>query len=45
MCLRIRIEEFDGFGAIYPGRITQGGGEGGGGGVISLTTVTVGRVV
>ena len=32
MCSRIRIEEFDGYGAVYPGRITRGGG------VISLTT-------
>ena len=34
MCSRNRIEEFDGYGAVYPGRITRGGG----GGVISLTT-------
>ena len=25
MCSRIRIEEFDGYGAIYPGRITREG--------------------
>ena len=31
--LRIRIDEFAGYGAVYPGRIN------GGGGVISLTTV------
>ena len=35
MCSRIRIEEFDGYEAVYPGRITRGWG---GGGVLSLTT-------
>ena len=41
MCCRIRIEELAECGAIYPGKITSGGG----GGLISLTTVDNRRVV
>ena len=36
MCSRNRIEEFDGYGAVYPGRITRGG-------VISITTGDSGK--
>ena len=37
MCSRNRIEAFDGYGAVYPGRITRGGG------LISITTGDSGK--